>query len=133
MRGSVLVLLSALGAATLISLLLWSAPRVIRRRTRTFRDRLGRLAPVPGQKVGPAGGVARLTPLEADGKATPQTSNASGSDNAGPARHPMTPPIKPPSPASSGAAHPARSTSQRITPGTQPPEPPRAPESSKEH
>ena len=66
MRGAVLLVVAALGVATIGSILLWMAPKLFGRRPASFNERLSAMAPHPGERVGPAGGVIGLTPILAE-------------------------------------------------------------------
>ena len=66
MRGAVLLVVAALGVATIGSILLWMAPKLFRRRSPSFNEQLSAMAPRPGERVGPAGGVSAPTPITAE-------------------------------------------------------------------
>ena len=71
MSGSALLVLAALAASLLVSMLLWLARRLFRRRPKSFREQLAAVSDRPGAPVGPAGGVAVV---EAVGRIRPQGS-----------------------------------------------------------
>ena len=66
MRGAVLLVVAALGVATIGSILLWMAPKLFRRRSPSFKEQLSAIAPRSGEPVGPAGGVSAPTPIIAE-------------------------------------------------------------------
>ncbi len=63
MRGEVVLVIVALGVAGVGSILLWTVPRLFRRRPPSFREQLAAVSPQPGKRVGPAAGVSVPTPL----------------------------------------------------------------------
>ena len=88
MRGSVVLVIAALAAAGVGSVLLWVAPRLFRRRPPSLREQLAAISPQAGDPVGPADGISAPRPLP-DGTSSGLPGSAVGgrdqADRAGPA------------------------------------------------
>lgn len=63
MSGAAVVLLVAIGAATVLSLMMWVFWK-LPRRSRTFMEHLDVLVARRGPPVGPSSGIARRKPLQ---------------------------------------------------------------------
>lgn len=100
MSGSALLVGAALAAAALVSMLLWLARRLFRRRPKSFREQLAAVSDRPAP-VGPAGGVSVLDEV---------TEMRSRSSNDEPDRPPV---VAAGSTLSSNPANPAAAGSDR--------------------
>ena len=66
MNGAVMVMLISLGAASVLSILLWLVSKLSRKRTPSFLEQLNSVAARSGPPVGPASGIANLKPISPD-------------------------------------------------------------------